>query len=90
VSGQVYFVDLGKAYGMKSVPLNLLSVSMLIKAGAVVHFEHDNCYFQPAAGAARIPFQQNMAYFNFKGGVLAINRLYLKLKSQSSLQRTLF
>ena len=33
-SGQVYFVDLGKAYGMKSVPLNLLSVSMLIKAGA--------------------------------------------------------
>ena len=52
-SGQVYFVDLGKAYGMKSVPLNLLSVSMLIKAGAVVHFEQDNCYFQPAAGGAR-------------------------------------
>ena len=80
VSGQVYFVDLGKAYGMKSVPLNLLSVSMLIKAGAVVHFEHDNCYFQPAAGAARIPFQQNHGLFQLQGGSVSDKSLVPKVE----------
>ena len=79
-SGHVYFVDLGKAYGMKSVPLNLLSVSMLIKAGAVVHFEQDNCYFQPAAGAARIPFQQNDGLFQLQGGSVSDKSLVPKVE----------
>ncbi len=90
VSGQVYFVDLGKAYGMKSVPLNLLSVSMLSRRERLFTLSMITAISSLRRELLVFLFSRTMAYFNFKGGVLAINRLYLKLKSQSSLQRTLF
>ena len=34
-----YIIDLGVAHGMRDCPLNILSVALLMKAGAVVHFE---------------------------------------------------
>ena len=55
-TGMVYHVDLGLAHGMAGCPLNLLSVSLLLKVGAIAHFETDNCYFMAHAGAPRIPF----------------------------------
>ena len=38
-SGAEYLIDLGIAHGMKDCPLNILSVALLMKAGAVIHFE---------------------------------------------------
>ena len=63
-SGVRHHIDLGVSHGMNSCPMNLLSVSLLIKAGAVVHFEQDNCYFQPHVGTNRIPFLNDKACFN--------------------------
>ena len=38
-TGEVYLLDLGPAHGMRELPDNLLSVALLIRSGAVVHFE---------------------------------------------------
>ena len=37
--GSQYHIDLGLAHAMRACPLNLLSVSLFLKVGAVVHFE---------------------------------------------------
>jgi len=55
--GTVYNLDCGRAHGMQSCPLNLLSVSLLLKKGCVIHFEDGACYFQPAKGGERLPFR---------------------------------
>jgi len=55
--GTTYHLDCGKAHGMQSCPLNLLSVSLLLKKGCVIHFEGDACYFQLAKGGERLPFR---------------------------------
>ena len=44
--GTQHHLDLGVAHGMAGCPLNLLSVSLLIKMGASLHFEEGNCYFR--------------------------------------------
>ena len=67
LTGMKYHIDLGVGHGMHSCPMNLLSVSLLIKAGAIVHFEHDNCYFQPSASTSRIPFTQAQGMFQLEG-----------------------
>jgi hypothetical protein len=56
-SGSFYYVDFGVAHGINSCPLNLLSLPLLFKAGAVAHFELGNCYFQVQPDAPRNPFQ---------------------------------
>ena len=66
-SGTVYHVDLGPAHGMRGCPLNLLSLSLLMKVGAIAHFEAGNCYFQAHAGAHRIPFIQKDGLFQLEG-----------------------
>ena len=55
--GTIYKLDCGLAHGMRSCPLNLLSVSLLLKQGCVIHFEDDACYFQLANGGERLPFR---------------------------------
>ena len=55
--GTVYNLDCGLAHGMRSCPLNLLSVSLLLKKGCTIHFEDGNCYFQPERSGDRIPFR---------------------------------
>ena len=63
-SGVKYHIDLGQSHGMKSCPMNLISVSLLIKVGAIVHFEKGNCFFQAYSGAGRIPFTQSRGMFH--------------------------
>jgi hypothetical protein len=53
-----YVIDLGIAHGMRDCPLNILSVALLMKAGAVMHFEEGACYFKPFREAPKIPFEQ--------------------------------
>jgi hypothetical protein len=63
VSLERFIIDLGVAHAMDNCPLNLLSVSLLIKAGATVHFEQGNSYFQVFPGAPPIPFVQRGGMF---------------------------
>ena len=64
--GAQHHIDLGLAHAMRACPLNLLSVSLLLQVGAIVHFEPGNCFFQPHAGAAKIPFQQRDGMFQLE------------------------
>jgi hypothetical protein len=61
--GNQYEMHLGLAYAMKDLPVNLLSVSLLLKQNAVLHFEKSNCYFQPHRGGAKIPLIQENGMF---------------------------
>jgi hypothetical protein len=65
-SGEQYQIDLGQAHAMRSCPMNLLSVSLLIQIGAIIHFEKDNCWFKASAGAVQIPFQQRDGLFHLE------------------------
>ena len=63
-----YVIDLGIAHGMRDCPLNILSVALLMKAGAVMHFEEGACYFKPFREAPKIPFEQlEPGLFQIKG-----------------------
>lgn len=64
-SGQLYRVDFGAGHGMKDCPMNLLSVSLLLDIGAVLHFEADNCYIQPPKSSERIPLSRRGGLFQF-------------------------
>ena len=55
-TGERFQIDLGRAHAMRACPMNLLSVSLLIQIGAIVHFQKDNCWFQVNSGSAKIPF----------------------------------
>jgi hypothetical protein len=63
-SGTLHRFDLGTAHGMRGCPMNLLSLSLLLDVGSVIHFEKGDCWIQPpsAHGAAgdteRIPLQR--------------------------------
>jgi hypothetical protein len=63
VSSERFTIDLGVAHAMDSCPMNLLSVSLLIKAGATVHFEKGNSYFQAYPGARPIAFVEKDGMF---------------------------
>jgi hypothetical protein len=53
---------------MRELPDNLLSVALLIKSGAVVHFEQGASYFQAHSGAAKMPLHQDGGLFQLFGG----------------------
>ena len=61
--GTEHHLDLGVAHGMSGCPMNLLSVSLLIKMGAVLHFEEGNCFFRTNASADPIPLHQKDGMF---------------------------
>jgi len=71
VTMKKYVIDMGRAHGMKSCPVNILSVSLLIKVGAIVHFEKGNSYFQPHVNAEKIPFIGNRGLFQLQGEKVA-------------------
>ena len=71
-TGTVYRIDCGVAHGASSCPVNLLSLSLLVRNGAIAHFEHGNCYFQPHSGAERIPFIQRDGLFRLRVDSLAV------------------
>lgn len=68
--GKEYRVDLGTTYGVAGCPLNILSISKLIKQRAAVHFEADNCYIvlDTLNHPTRIPIIEVDGMFRIKGG----------------------
>ena len=64
-SGVIYRIDFGTGHGMKDCPLNLLSVSLMIDIGAVLHFERGNTYIQPPNSSERIPLTRSGGLFQF-------------------------
>jgi len=42
--GKKHNIDLGIAHGMEQVPVNLLSVSLLLRSGCIVHLGENHCY----------------------------------------------
>jgi hypothetical protein len=57
-SGRKYLLDLGTAHGMKDCPMNLLSLSLLLDVGAVLHFEQGNCWIKPPGSAEHISLKR--------------------------------
>ena len=45
-NGKKHNIDLGIAHGMEQVPVDLLSVSLLLRSGCIVHLEENHCYLQ--------------------------------------------
>ena len=45
---------LGEAHGMKGCPMNLLSLSLLLDVGAIIHFEQGDCYLQPPGSSSKL------------------------------------
>ena len=58
-----YDINLGRAHAMGGCPMNLLSVSLLIKVGAIVHLKRNNSYFQAHSGAAKVRFLERDGMF---------------------------
>ena len=59
--GKLYRFDLGTAHGLKGCPMNLLSISLLLEVGAVIHFEKGDCWLLPPGSkddADRVPLRQ--------------------------------
>lgn len=61
-------IDLGTSYGMEGCPLNILSISKLIKQGAVLHFELGNCYMKLNKNSpSSIPLREKEGMFRING-----------------------
>jgi hypothetical protein len=56
--GRSYNMDVGKAFAMKDVPMNLISVSQILKLGSIVHFENDKCFYQALGDSSRFPLKE--------------------------------
>jgi len=61
--GKLYKIDLGLAHGMSKVPVNLLSVSLLLKSGCIVHLEVGYCYLQLHKDGSHIAIRCNNGMF---------------------------
>ena len=61
--GNKFNINMGKAYALDDMTVNLLSVSLLIRKGSIIHFEAGDCYFQTHAGSPKIPLVQNNGLF---------------------------
>jgi hypothetical protein len=51
--GHHYEVALGTSYASEDAPLNLLSVALLLREGALLHLKSGSCYFQPTPSAKK-------------------------------------
>jgi len=58
-----YNLDLGKAFAMKDVPMNLIMVSEILKLGSIVHFENDKCFYQAHGDSCCIPLKERDGLF---------------------------
>jgi hypothetical protein len=67
--GTEYRVDLGTSYGVAGCPLNILSVSKLVKQRAVIHLEAGNCYIilDTANHPTKIPIIEVDGMFQITG-----------------------
>ena len=78
--GTLFEIDLGVAHGMNQIPVNLLSVSLLLKSGCIVHLEDGQCYLQLWKGGPQLAIRSN-------NGMFEIDALP-KLLQSSMLSRT--
>jgi hypothetical protein len=53
-----------KTYALGSYSYNLISISELLKGGAVIHFEPNNSYLQPSPNSEKIPFTRRNGLFD--------------------------
>ena len=63
--GNKHNIDLGIAHGMEQVPVNLLSVSLLLRSGCIVHLEENHCYLQLHKDGPQIDIRCNNGMFEF-------------------------
>ena len=61
--GVRFDLSLGVAYALDAVPMNLLSVSALMKEGATVHFEKGNSWLQHPDMPTRIMMEERRGLF---------------------------
>ena len=61
--GNKFDIDMGTAYALDDMTVNLLSVSLLIRERCILHFEAGDCYFQAQTGSPKIPLVQNNGLF---------------------------
>ena len=61
--GVRFDLSLGLAYALDAVPMNLLSVSALMKEGATVHFEKGNSWLQHPDMPTRIMLEERRGLF---------------------------
>jgi hypothetical protein len=61
--GRSYNLDLGKAFSMNDMPMNLISVSQILKLGSFVHFENDNRFYQARGDSCRVPLKERDGLF---------------------------
>ena len=62
-NGNKHNIDLGIAQGMEQVPVNLLSVSLLLRSGCIVHLEENHCYLQLHKDGPQIDIRCNNGMF---------------------------
>ena len=62
-NGVRFGLSLGVAYALDAVPMNLLSVSALMKEGATVHFEKGNSWLQHPDMPTRIMLEERRGLF---------------------------
>jgi hypothetical protein len=62
-TGRSYNLNLGKAFTMKDVPMNLISVSEILMLGSIVHFENDKSFYQAHGDSCRIPLKERDGLF---------------------------
>ena len=53
-NGSVHRFYLGGGHGMKGCPMNLLSLSLLLDIGSIIHIEQGDCYLQPPGTSSKL------------------------------------
>ena len=66
--GRRFNMNLGTAYILKDLPINIISVALMLEQGAVVHLEKGQCYLQPAPDSPRFPLQERGGQFHLDLG----------------------
>lgn len=61
--GRSYNIDMGTGFMMKNVPMNLISVSKVLRVGSIVHFESGNCYYQTDRSSPRFALLERDGLF---------------------------
>ena len=70
-NGVRFGLNCGVAFSLEKTPLNLLSVSALMKQGTVIHFENGNCWLKHSSSDARISIVQKGGLFLLPSSKLA-------------------
>ena len=65
---ETHYVDMGEAHAAASCPMNLLSITLLIKSGCVVHLSQKESYFQVFEGGPKIHFITKNGLFQVVAG----------------------